>query len=415
MYSVQQINTAYSNPLNMEYRSSDTVADFKILYSISVLSFIYFLSAKHTLLIVYACFSLSEFNLISDLEDQFKEEEKEAMTKTMEGYMTKTQDGYRSDTNEHIEKALEIVDLFHIPDITQDQIMLRAFPMSLTEPDETLYQAWERFKELLMRCPQHYLMDMQEVILFYKGLKVPTRQILDSKGAIPTMTAANAKLPFKPSSLTLEGKSRRCCYQKSRSLDQGFGNSNQANEQALADLGASVSVMPFSTYTNLGRGELAHTKLTVELAIRTVKHPKVPLILERPFLSTVDAKSDVFKRKITLRLRRNQVIDLEPTIKEGEVVDEHMMDRVESYEYVDANFFPLLSINVMSKRFYNSIKKDKVEYKKKRGNYNFGPLSLPDFTVVENMDAYRDEGMGDIIVGRPFLKKLVSKQTGLMG
>ncbi|GJY86608.1 hypothetical protein Tco_0500634 [Tanacetum coccineum] len=25
------------------------------------------------------------------------------------------------------------------------------------EPDETLYQAWERFKELLMKCPQHYL------------------------------------------------------------------------------------------------------------------------------------------------------------------------------------------------------------------------------------------------------------------
>ncbi|GJW36878.1 hypothetical protein Tco_0059798 [Tanacetum coccineum] len=28
--------------------------------------------------------------------------------------------------------------------------------------DETLYQAWERFKELLMKCPQHYLTDMQE-------------------------------------------------------------------------------------------------------------------------------------------------------------------------------------------------------------------------------------------------------------
>ncbi|GJV75987.1 hypothetical protein Tco_1507571 [Tanacetum coccineum] len=31
------------------------------------------------------------------------------------------------DANEHIEKVLEIVDLFHIPTITQDQIMLRAF------------------------------------------------------------------------------------------------------------------------------------------------------------------------------------------------------------------------------------------------------------------------------------------------
>ncbi|GJW50982.1 hypothetical protein Tco_0092333 [Tanacetum coccineum] len=37
------------------------------------------------------------------------------------------------------------------------------------EPDETLYQAWERFKELLMKCPQYYLTEMQEVILFYNG------------------------------------------------------------------------------------------------------------------------------------------------------------------------------------------------------------------------------------------------------
>ncbi|GKA34479.1 retrovirus-related pol polyprotein from transposon TNT 1-94 [Tanacetum coccineum] len=125
------------------------------------------------------------------------------------------------DANEHIEKVLKIVDLFHIPNITIDQVMLRAFPMSLTsavshwlrnkpsgsittwedlktkflskycppartakkieeinnfqqEPDENLYQAWERFKELLMKCPQHYLTEMQEVVLFYNGLDVPT-------------------------------------------------------------------------------------------------------------------------------------------------------------------------------------------------------------------------------------------------
>ncbi|GJR21643.1 hypothetical protein Tco_0970170 [Tanacetum coccineum] len=61
------------------------------------------------------------------------------------------------------------------------------------EPDETFYQAWEHFKELLMKCPQHYLTEMQEVILFYNGLDVPTRQILDSRGAVLTKTAADAK------------------------------------------------------------------------------------------------------------------------------------------------------------------------------------------------------------------------------
>ncbi|GJX69490.1 retrovirus-related pol polyprotein from transposon TNT 1-94 [Tanacetum coccineum] len=144
------------------------------------------------------------------------------------------------DANEHIEKVLEIVDLFHISNITIDQVMLRAFNMSLTgaasrwlrnkpsgsittwedlktkflrkycppartakkmeinnfqqEPDENLYQAWERFKKLLMKCPQHYLTKMQEVVLFYNGFDVPTRQILDSRGAIPSKTAAHAKL-----------------------------------------------------------------------------------------------------------------------------------------------------------------------------------------------------------------------------
>ncbi|GKE63902.1 hypothetical protein Tco_1514269, partial [Tanacetum coccineum] len=120
-------------------------------------------------------------------------------------------------------------------------------------------------------------------------------------------------------------------------------------DNAFADIGASVSVMPLSTYLNLGLDELAHTKLIVELADKTVKYPKgiaenilvgiakfvflvyfiildmpkdvkVPLILERLFLSTAHAKIDVFKRKITLRLRRDQVDDLMPTIKEGEKI-----------------------------------------------------------------------------------------------
>ncbi|GKB14437.1 hypothetical protein Tco_0848360 [Tanacetum coccineum] len=112
---------------------------------------------------------------------------------------------------------------------------------------------------------------------------------------------------------------------------------NVCFEKDLADLGASVSVMSLSTYLNLGLGELAHTKLTVELADRTVKHLKgiaknilvrigmfvfpldfiildmpedvnVPLILGRPFLSTAHAKVDVFKRKITLRVGDKKII-----------------------------------------------------------------------------------------------------------
>nr|GEU82564.1 hypothetical protein [Tanacetum cinerariifolium] len=107
-----------------------------------------------------------DFDLFSDQEEYLEEEVAETMAETMEQYMSKTRANYGSgiarpkiedkdsfelkgqflkelhdntfscldneDANEHIEKVLEIVDLFHIPNITIDQVMLRAFPMSLT-------------------------------------------------------------------------------------------------------------------------------------------------------------------------------------------------------------------------------------------------------------------------------------------
>ncbi|GJY51491.1 hypothetical protein Tco_0442338 [Tanacetum coccineum] len=87
---------------------------------------------------------------------------------------------------------------------------------------------------------------------------------------------------------------------------------NVCFDNALANLGASISVVPLSTYLNLGLGELAHTKLTVELADRTVKYPKgiACYVLDpwKTILSTAHAKIDVFKRKITLRVGEEKII-----------------------------------------------------------------------------------------------------------
>ncbi|GJR27486.1 hypothetical protein Tco_1103718 [Tanacetum coccineum] len=91
------------------------------------------------------------------------------------------------DANEHIEKVLEIVDLFHILKITQDQIMLRAFHVSLTG-------AASRW---LRKQPSGSITTWEEVILFYNGLDVLTRQILDSKGSIPSKIAADAKIAIQ--------------------------------------------------------------------------------------------------------------------------------------------------------------------------------------------------------------------------
>ena len=93
-------------------------------------------------------------------------------------------------------------------------------------------------------------------------------------------------------------------------------------EKALLDLGASVNLLPYSMYKQLGLGELKPTSITLSLADRSIKIPKgtiedvliqvdnfyypvdffvldtepvvvganhVPIILGRPFLATSNA------------------------------------------------------------------------------------------------------------------------------
>ncbi|GJW25158.1 retrovirus-related pol polyprotein from transposon TNT 1-94 [Tanacetum coccineum] len=444
------------------------------------------------------------------------------MTETMEQYMSKTRGEYESgvarpkidskaqfelkgqflkelrgntfsgseheDANEHIEKVLEIVDLFHIPDITQDQIMLHAFHVSLTGAANR----WLRNE------PSGSITTWEEVILFYNGLDVPKRQILDSRGAIPTKTVADAKVAIQEmvecsqkwhngtsskskstetsdglaaiqAQLNSLGREIKKVNEKVYAAQRNNGNSsyparretmeeslskfmtesakrheeksniikeirastgatirnqgasiktlelqikqmskirrmetspyavpvpqhryifpetvpfpkrlhnyccddlkeahemnildaidhnmpqkekdpgsftlpcfikNVCFDKALVDLGASVSVMPFSTYINLVLGVLSHTRLTIELTDRTIKQPRdiaenvlvrigkfvfpidfiildipedddVPLILGRPFLSTAHVKIDVFKRKVTLRVGEEKLV-----------------------------------------------------------------------------------------------------------
>ncbi|GJT50037.1 retrovirus-related pol polyprotein from transposon TNT 1-94 [Tanacetum coccineum] len=64
-----------------------------------------------------------DFNLLSDKEYSEEEEEEEAMAKTMEELSINNtfSSGFdNEDANEHLEKVLEIVDLFHVPNITVD-------------------------------------------------------------------------------------------------------------------------------------------------------------------------------------------------------------------------------------------------------------------------------------------------------
>ncbi|GJS45545.1 hypothetical protein Tco_0595666 [Tanacetum coccineum] len=60
------------------------------------------------------------------------------------------------------------------------------------EGDKTLYQAWERYNDLLYKCPTHDINSHQKVNIFYNGLGTMNRQLLDLQGLIPGMTPAQA-------------------------------------------------------------------------------------------------------------------------------------------------------------------------------------------------------------------------------
>ncbi|GJX03346.1 reverse transcriptase domain-containing protein [Tanacetum coccineum] len=105
---------------------------------------------------------------------------------------------------------------------------------------------------------------------------------------------------------------------------------SELNCKALADLGASINLMPLSVWKKLGLSELISTRMTLELANRSVctpagiardvfvpvgrftfladfvivdyeSDPRVPLILGRPFLRTARALIDVHGEELILR------------------------------------------------------------------------------------------------------------------
>ncbi|GJR60441.1 hypothetical protein Tco_1502603 [Tanacetum coccineum] len=147
-----------------------------------------------------------------------------------------------------------------------------------------------------MKCPLHYLTEMQEAILFYNGLEVPTRQILDSKGAIPTKKVVDAKVAIQEMAENSQKWHNRTSRTRSTETSDG-----------LAAIQAQLN--------NLERDRMG-----------------------------------VMKDKIKFNGRN------------------------ELGNFVNAPVF----------------------------NGNF--YVITDFTIVEDMDPYLDEGMGDVIVGKPFCK-----------
>ena len=64
---------------------------------------------------------------------------------------------------------------------------------------QTLYDAWDRFKELLRKCPQHGYELSAQVQIFYNGLNYSTKALVDAAcgGSITMKTVREANLMFE--------------------------------------------------------------------------------------------------------------------------------------------------------------------------------------------------------------------------
>ncbi|GKE94912.1 hypothetical protein Tco_1579767 [Tanacetum coccineum] len=78
---------------------------------------------------------------------------------------------------------------------------------------------------------------------------------------------------------------------------------------ALANLGASINLMPLSVWEKLSLSELTPTCMTLELAdlVDFDADPRFPLILGRSFLKTGRALIDVYKGELTLRVEKESI------------------------------------------------------------------------------------------------------------
>ncbi|GJX14406.1 hypothetical protein Tco_0206164 [Tanacetum coccineum] len=97
------------------------------------------------------------------------------------------------DAHEHVERVLDIkafIQRYCPPSKTAKQ--LEDICNFKQEGDETLYQAWERYNDLLYNCPTHDINIHQKVAIFYNGLGTMNSQLLDSQRPIPGMTPAQA-------------------------------------------------------------------------------------------------------------------------------------------------------------------------------------------------------------------------------
>lgn len=188
------------------------------------------------------------------------------------------------------------------------------FPQALMRPkkDNHFSEIMELFKKVHINIPLlEAIRQIPSYAKFLKGLCSHKRKLNGEEKVFLTKKLSDIYLRKNPSKLKDPGIPTLCCAIGSHKF-----------EEALVDHGASVNLMPYSVYVELGLGELKRSPITLEFADGYVKkscgviedvlmqidkfyYPmdfivldtgamrysstEIPIILGRPFLATAKA------------------------------------------------------------------------------------------------------------------------------
>nr|GFA25970.1 hypothetical protein [Tanacetum cinerariifolium] len=158
---------------------------------------------------------------------------------------------------------------------------------------------------------------------------------------------------------------------------------------ALADLGASINLMPLSIWKKLKLLTLNDTKMVLKLTDRTISKPtgvaenvfvkvrkfyfpadfvvldfiadsRVPLILRRPFLSTAHAIINVHEREIIIRQDQQSLI-----IQCGDIPSIKKVERINKIDFINAG-----EIDFKSEEIENFLNDDSIPFGVENSPFN---------------------------------------------
>nr|GEV03392.1 reverse transcriptase domain-containing protein [Tanacetum cinerariifolium] len=181
-----------------------------------------------------------------------------------------------------------------------------------------IYKFWQMFKQL------HINITLADALILIPKYQKMLKALLSNKEKL--LELANTPLNKNYSAVILKKLPEKLGDPEKFLIPCGF---SELKCKALADLGASINLMPLYVWKNLGLPELISTRMTLELANRAIytparitrdvsvpvgkftfpfdfvivdyeSDPRVPLILGRPFLRTARSLIDVYGEEMIL-------------------------------------------------------------------------------------------------------------------